>query len=806
MRGVRVLEVGASLPSAYCGRLFATGGSDVVVLESPQGAPLRSAPPFVTDKGGQPRSALWEYLMAGKRSVAVELDDPAVTALLRWADLVITSSDGSPDDVVRFSQQVFDANPAAVVTAISGFGLTGPYRSWRSSALGDWASGGHLFLTGEPDREPLQGGGPWNTYLAGATAAVGSAAAVMHAARTGEGQLLDIGVMEAAASCHQWTVTMYTHIGCVKRRWGNLLAESTHPIALYRCRDGFISIVAVTQPQWESLCLAMELFDLLLDESLEVIGERFDRAAEIDEQINAWLAHYTVDEAVDYLKSKGVPVSRLLTMSKVLREPQLEQRDFLVHPPDFDAGAEMPWMPFRLEGREVAFLPAPRVGEHTAEVLARLDAPRDALPSIDLRNVRLLEFGVAWAGPLAGRLLGDLGADVVKIEHPSSRGMAPDRAYTKGWKWGELPHPRVRYGVFPDGDPGERWWNRMGMFNKMNRSKRGIALDAKTVEGAAILRRLITASDVVLNNYSPRGAQSLGLDPASVRIDNPLGITVCMSGYGAAGPLAANLSYGPVLQAHSGFDEATGYVDGPPARVGVAYPDAVGGVHGAFAILSALWERSLTGEPVHVDLSQLETLLAIAGEMLLTTSVTGQDPVRHGNRAEGVAPQNVYPCAGDDAWVAITVDTEDAWHALVDLVGDERLWRRRNASLDDRRVDHDTIDDIISTWTRAHTPLDIAKSLQTRGVIAVPVMTNRDLVENEHLVERGFVVVWDQPDVGLRGFPGSPLHFSRTPVRLTPCPALGQHNAAVLTEYLGLSDDDVAGLLDKGVIADRPPA
>jgi crotonobetainyl-CoA:carnitine CoA-transferase CaiB-like acyl-CoA transferase len=192
--------------------------------------------------------------------------------------------------------------------------------------------------------------------------------------------------------------------------------------------------------------------------------------------------------------------------------------------------------------------------------------------------------------------------------------------------------------------------------------------------------------------------------------------------------------------------------------------------------------------------------------MLLTTSITGDDPVRHGNRAEGVAPQNVYPCSGDDRWVAITVDSDDAWRALVDVVGGEDLLRRRAAALHERIADQAQLDDAISSWTRARSPVEISKLLQEHGVIAVPVMTNRDLVENEHLVERGFVAVWDQPDVGRRGFPGAPLHFSRTPMRLTPCPALGQHNAAVLGEFLGLTPQDITGLLDRGVTADRPPA
>jgi crotonobetainyl-CoA:carnitine CoA-transferase CaiB-like acyl-CoA transferase len=393
------------------------------------------------------------------------------------------------------------------------------------------------------------------------------------------------------------------------------------------------------------------------------------------------------------------------------------------------------------------------------------------------------------------------------VEHPTARGVvAPDGRYSAGWKWGALPHPQIRFGVFPDATPGERWWNRMGIFNKINRSKRSIALDAKAGDGGEVFRSLVAVSDVVLNNYSPRGAISVGADPASARASNPNAITVSMSGYGSAGPLAANLSYGPVLQAHGGFDEATGYIGGSPSRMGVAYPDAVGGTHGAFAILAALWEREVTGKPVHVDVSQLETLLAIAGEMLLTASVTGADPVRHGNRAEGCAPQGVYPTAGDDGWIAITIDDDRAWEAFVDEVTDPVLDRHRRASLAERLACADELDARIAAWTSTRDRFEIACRLQARRIIAVPVMTNQDLVENEHMVERGFLAVYDQPDVGLRGFPGAPFHLVATPVRCRPCPGLGQHNEAVLREYLGLDDHRIAELYAQGALADRPPS
>jgi crotonobetainyl-CoA:carnitine CoA-transferase CaiB-like acyl-CoA transferase len=466
----------------------------------------------------------------------------------------------------------------------------------------------------------------------------------------------------------------------------------------------------------------------------------------------------------------------------------------------------MPWMPLRLEEREVPFRPAPALGADTASVVAGLGDPRPAQPQLDLHDVRILEFGLAWAGPLAGRFLGDFGADVVKVEHPATRGVVPpDATFAQGWTWGTLPHPMVRFPVFPDNEPGERWWNRSGMFNKINRSKRSIGLDAKTGSGDEVLRGLIAASDVVLNNYSPRGARSLGIDPASVRASNPLGITVGMSGYGSSGPLAKNMSYGPVLQAHGGFDAATGYLDGGPQRLGVAYPDAVGGTHGAFGILAALWERALTGAPVRVDVSQLETLLAIAGDMVLATSLTGTDPVRRGNRSWTAAPQGVYPCVEDDSWVAITVDDDDAWRALVDVIGADVLLAHRDDDLAARRAAADALDEAIGAWTAVRTRHEVASSLQARRIIAVPVMTNRDLVEDEHMVARGFVAVIDQPDVGPRGFPGAPFHLSRTPVVCRPCSGLGQDNAAVLGEYLGLDAASVAALAAEGVISDQPP-
>ncbi len=430
---------------------------------------------------------------------------------------------------------------------------------------------------------------------------------------------------------------------------------------------------------------------------------------------------------------------------------------------------------------------------------------------IDLRGVRVLEFSVAWAGPLTGRYLADFGADVIKIEHPTSRGIGissgDGAGPPAGWTRGTLPDPQIRAGVFPDATPGETWWNRMGVWNKMNRGKRSLCLDVKaTPEATELFHRLVEQSDVVLNNYSPRGVRSLGIDHDTLSAINPRIVTVSMSGYGGTGPMAGHFSWGPILEAHSGFDEATGYPGGSPRRLGVAFPDAVGGIHGTFALLAALWERELTGAGQHVDLSQLEALCTLAGDQFLATSLSGRPPERRGNRSLSQAPQGVYPCAGEDAWVALTVLDDAAWAHLVDLVDREALRDPALRTVDGRFAAHDRIDAELAAWSTGLDPFTAAEQLQALGVAASPAMTNRDLVESGHLADRHFLLTVDQPENGVMTYPGFPVHYLETDVELGRAPLLGEHNGEILTTLLGYRPADVARLEREGVIASRPPA
>jgi crotonobetainyl-CoA:carnitine CoA-transferase CaiB-like acyl-CoA transferase len=338
----------------------------------------------------------------------------------------------------------------------------------------------------------------------------------------------------------------------------------------------------------------------------------------------------------------------------------------------------------------------------------------------------------------------------------------------------------------------------------MNRGKRSLCIDLKTVDGKDILGALVARADVLLHNYPPRGAASLGIDAPSLARHNERIVSVAMTGYGETGPMASHSSYGPILEASGGLDEATGYIGEGPMRLGIAFPDAVGGIHGAFAVLAMLWARAATGHSQHVDLSQFETVLSLVGDEVLASSVSGLPPARPGNRSDDCAPQGVYRGEGDDTWIAVTVASDDEWRRLVDVLDDPELLVARDWTVAERFARHDEIDAAIARWTDGRPPGVAAARLQGIGIAACPVFTNKDLVDDEHLRARGFIVEWDQTDVGRAQFPGYPIHFEHRKPVVRGAPALGADNAAALAD-LGYDDTAIARLTDAGVIVDRPP-
>ena len=408
-----------------------------------------------------------------------------------------------------------------------------------------------------------------------------------------------------------------------------------------------------------------------------------------------------------------------------------------------------------------------------------------------LEGLRIVDLSQVWAGPLALKLLGDLGADVIKVE--SGRRMDSARGD---------PDPRAGTAILPGGEPGPRPWNRAGHFNDRNRSKRGVCLDLTMPEGIAALKRLAAASDVVAESYRFGVLERLGAGYGALREAKPDLVYVSFSSQGATGPERAYGSYGAILEQTAGIASITGYRGGPPAAYGGAYPDFAIGVQMAFSVLVALRERARSGRGQHIDLSMAETVAAMTPEPLLEHEYLGLDAPRGGNRHPRHAPQGVYRTAGDDRWLALTVETDEQWAALAEAMG-RPAWAldARYASAGGRRAHHDAIDAGIGAWTRGGEAEALAALLQARGVPAGPSWGVRDLAADGDLRGRGYLAVVDHAELGPREIAGTPGRFSAMPDRgYRPSPLLGEHNREVFGGLLGLTDAELGELRAEGVI------
>jgi crotonobetainyl-CoA:carnitine CoA-transferase CaiB-like acyl-CoA transferase len=414
-----------------------------------------------------------------------------------------------------------------------------------------------------------------------------------------------------------------------------------------------------------------------------------------------------------------------------------------------------------------------------------------------LQGIRILDLTRVWSGPLAVRILTDLGAEAIRIESRGQRGPAA------------VPDWQVkRSGFYPNDERGERGWNRNAFINEMNRNKLGVTLELNRPEGVEIFRRLVAISDVVIENYSPRVLGNLGIDYAHLRAMRPDIILVSMPGYGLSGPYRDRVAYGTTLEPEAGLSCLMGYPDRGPQRLGVAYPDPVAGIHAAGAVLLALWHRRCTGEGQHVELAQIESAIAMIGEFVLAYQLTGALPSRLGNRHPWMAPHGCYPCRGEDRWVTIAVRSNSEWQALCDMLGQPWLGADQRFATPLSRWHHqEALDAIIAAWTRERDAFEVMRALQQAGVPAGVVCDGRDLATNPHLAARGFFPRLEHPDAGTHFYPGLPIHLSRTPAAYrTDAPALGQHNRFVLAELLGLTEARVDALASAGIIGDRPLA
>ncbi len=792
---LRVVELAGGYSGAFAAKQFADQGARVVRVEPPGGSADRgegerlARHPFGDGQIG----ASWAYANTAKSIAELEPHDPELDRLLDHADIVIESS--APSTLRPLTAARPDDRLIKVF--ISPLGLEGPMAHWRSNVFTDDALGGHMYLNGEPDREPIRRLGRHTECSGGMYGYIGAMAALLARERTGLGQTVEIAHMECMTAMHQHTTTMWSHGGHILRREGNAQPGIWHPAGVYECKDGYVFLCHSGAAKLVPFLEAAGLGHILEDPRFATDIDRGSRKREFNEAIRPWLMSHTVEQICELGEATFSPMGPVWDTHQYLADPHLEARQFLV-PLDGERGAEaIPRGSFRIgdgagEPRPPQRLDQAALEEFCAEPPHAPAVTGEELPQGPLSGLRMLDLTRVWAGPIAGRLLADLGADAIHIESPWNRGPkdAPQDL-------AKLAH------TYPDNELGERHWNRNGGFNKLARNKRSLVLDLGSERGRELLRGLIAQVDIVLENFSPRVFPQWGLDSDGLAALNPQLVHTAMPGYGAFGPGANRVALGPVIEAATGMTAMTGYADSGPYRSGVAWPDPVSGMSAVAGTLTALWNRAAGDGGQRVECAMIESMGAFVGDVLLTAQLQGGPPPRRGNRQPGTAPQGTYRSAGDDRWLAISITSDEEWRTLCREAHLPQEWAAWG--IEQREARQDEIDAMIARWTRSATPWGAAIRLQAAGVIAAPVADSRDLWENDHLHERGFWAWHDSEAVGPMPYPGCPVRLSATPAthRLPP-PMFGQHNREILRALLDLSDDQIAELEAGEIIRDEP--
>jgi len=414
------------------------------------------------------------------------------------------------------------------------------------------------------------------------------------------------------------------------------------------------------------------------------------------------------------------------------------------------------------------------------------------MPKLPLDGIRVADFTWVWAGPYCTLQLAHMGADVVRIEtrtRPCITRVIPP---------------------WPEGKPGGL--NRSGYFNQYNQGKRSLSLNFKDPAAHEVALKLVAKSDVVVNNFAHGVMDKMGFGYEVLKKVKPDIIMITLSGYGDTGPYRDYIAYGPAQVPLSGLSALTGYKGWPPMHSGFSYADPNAGVHGAFALLAALFHRKKTGEGQYIDMSQWECAMGLLPEGILEYTFNGREPERIGNADPMMAPHGVFKCLDRpekimgltvDQFVAIACNDDLDWSRLARAMGRAELVSDpKFATLQARKANEDELEALINAWTGTQRAADVADALQHAGVPAAVVADNKYLAdEDPHLRERGYWVYKEHPEVGTRQHAGVPWKMSRTPTEVrAAAPLIGQHTDEVLIGLLGYTVEQVAALRAQGAL------
>ncbi len=793
LEGIKVVETACGVAGPYCGKLLADLGAEVIKVEPPAGDPSRG------DRGPASVDSLFLYLNTSKRGVVVDRTVEAASrrldALIERADLVI--DDGSL--LVQGEASLWlSRHPSTVFGFVTPYGLTGRRAGEPGGDLTlTHASGfGNLLPTRsvDVDRAPIRLGGQQAGYHAGLILALVALSAVRGSERGRPAGVLDVSIQDVMLAMMSPMVT------------GNRYQDTTwsrvpdRPPAMGRMktRDGYVILNAFDDHHFEAFRELMGNPDWCRGDEWKSMAYRVNHLMEIAPFIDAWMAEQDKDDIHRRAGRCGIPIGPINTARDVLDNPQYAARDYFVaveHPAT--GTLTYPGWPYRMSGSPPSVSrPAPRLDQHSAEIddlLARTSVvgepakaamAADSAPALPLAGLRVVEMCWVWAGPYAGSMLAALGAEVIKVEGPRRTDLT-----RRSVVWplpDEKPHP------LPP--------NQGMAYNQVNLGKRSLTVDISKPEGVEVLRRLVAASDVVVDNMRPGALEKVGLGWDDLRAVRDDLIVASSSGRGYAGEERDFLGYAMVHQGIGGGAYITGYADDHPCHSG-GDVDLMNAVTLAFSIVAAVRHRDRTGEGQVIDYSQCEGVTSLLGEVLLDYQRSGVLPERQANRHPTAAPHSVYRAWGVDRWVAVEVHEDPSFVRLAEAIGRPELAEDARFSTAAARKDNEeALDAELASWIRQRDRDWIVRHLTTAGVTAAPSRDGRDLYADPHLRDREAFQTVEHPELGPLELVAAPWLIDGQRPASACAPLLGADTDAILRD-LGVSEGEIERLRAEKITA-----
>jgi len=788
---IRVLDVASGAADAVT-RLFADLGADVLKVEPPGGNVGRDATPALA--GASIPFALHN---ANKRSTVLdplEQDDCGrFLDLAAEADIVVDSGlDGLAEAFGASGAELAARYPHLVVLSVTDFGATGPRSPWRATDPVLYAMCGALSRSGPPTGTPVLP----PDGIASATAAMQAAWAALVAyynrLRCGTGDYIDFSRFDAvvmtldpAFGAHGQAAAGIRRAG----RWrGRPRNQDAYPI--YPCRDGYVRLCVMAPRQWRGLRRWLGEPEEFQDPEYDAIGARFAAWPEIGALIQALFADQTMKDLVAAGQQHGVPIAAVLTPSQILSSEHFRAVGAITEA-ELVPGVRtvVPTGYVVVDGQRSGFhTPAPGVGEdapHWREAAALVRAPSGRVGDYPFAGLRILDLGIIVAGGELGRLFGDLGADVIKVESAD----------------------------YPDGLRQARVGEAMSeSFAWTHRNQLGFGVDLRSTAGKEIFDRLVARADAVFANFKPGTLTALGFPYEKFHAINPRLVLAESSAYGDTGPWSTRMGYGPLVRAATGVTRlwTAEDPDDPDDRAGPArhafydattvFPDHVVGRITAIAALAALIHRDRTGRGARVHVSQAEAVINQLDTLYVTRAALAAGVTRIRNNT---ALHAVYPCAGDDEWCVISIQSDDEWRSAANLLDhsewvDDPRFGTGEARLANRRE----LVELVSAWTRTRAPLRVAELLQSAGVPAGPMNRPPDVLDEPQLIWRKLFSDMAHPLID-RPLPAEtgPARFAHIPpAPQRPAPQPGQDTREICRNLLGMSAQETERLITDGVL------